>query len=150
MADIAHIYNNATMGGDLALAQGQLTSDDGLDSAILHSLFTDARARADDPLPDDSGDRRGWWGSLAPPVEGDSYGSRLWLLSREKQTAETLRRAEEYASEALVWLLADAVATRVTVTASYPRRGMLALDVRVSLADGSALARVYDLPVGGA
>ena len=71
---------------------------DWLKSAVWMSLGTDRRAENDDVLPGGDGDKRGWW--------GDSFrqrriGSRLWLLERQKITADTLLRAEEYAAEAL-------------------------------------------------
>lgn len=69
-----------------------LQGDDGLMTAVIISLFTDARAHDDDPLPDErvgvSSDRRGWWGDCLPDAQGEqtleSIGSRLWLLWREK------------------------------------------------------------------
>lgn len=137
MTDIAHAFDNELMTGDLALSDGLLASDAGLQTAVLHSLFTDARALEGDPLRDGES-RRGWWGDLAAPLEGDRYGSRLWLLRREKQTPEVLLRAKEYAEEALAWLIADGYAEAVTVEASYPRRGVLALAVSIGLAGGAA------------
>jgi phage gp46-like protein len=48
-------------------------------------------------------------------------------LRREKETEETRRRAEEYAREALAWMVKSGLATRITVTASWVQRGVLAL-----------------------
>jgi hypothetical protein len=62
-------------------------------------------------------------------VAGDRIGSRLWLLSREKETKATLSRAEEYGREALGWLIEDRVAERIEVTAKIPRTGVLGLEV---------------------
>lgn len=134
MADIGHTYDNEAMQGDLALSDGLLASDGSLYTAVLHSLFSDARALDDDPLePGES--KRGWWGDLVASETNDTYGSRLWLLRREKQTAETLARAKEYAEESLAWLITDGYAKSVEVEASYPQRGMLALGVSVTLVD---------------
>jgi phage gp46-like protein len=105
--------------------------DSGLATAILLSLFTDRRADGADPLPDGATDRRGWWGDALPVVQGDTIGSRLWLLAREKQTPKAVERAEEYAREALQWLLDDRVAERLEVTAEVPRPGMLAFTVEI-------------------
>jgi phage gp46-like protein len=116
---------------DWQLAGGSLAADDGLESAVIISLFTDRRAHDDDSLPDDSGDRRGWWGDSYNPDSKDRIGSRLWLLSREKQLPAVLARAQDYAEEALAWLVADGVAGRVTVNASNPRMGLLALDIAI-------------------
>ncbi len=110
---------------DVEVALGDLVPDDGLDTAILLSLFCDRLANADDDLPDLSGDRRGWWADAYPDVVGDLWGSRLWLLKRSKQTSDTLTKAQEYAQEALAWMVTDQVASSVTVITSYPLRGWI-------------------------
>ena len=61
----------------------------------------------------------------------DRYGSLLWLLAREKQIPSVLARAEGYAREALAWLIADGIASRVDVVASFPALGWLALEVAI-------------------
>ena len=87
MADIATDYSNDALRGDLVLEDGQLTQDEGLDSAILHSLFTDRRATLADLKPLGRTDLRGWWGDLTLVNDGDRYGSLLWLLERAKLNA---------------------------------------------------------------
>jgi len=131
---------------DLALAAtGQVARDDGLRTAVLLSLFLDARARPEDPLPEApaggalgarganaDADRRGWVGDALAPVAGDRMGSRLWLLAREKQTEGVRARAEIYAREALAWLVADGLATGLDVAATWRGRGVLDLRVRIA------------------
>ena len=78
---------------------------------------------------------------------GDRIGSRLWLLSREKQLAGVLDRARHYAEEALAWLVEDGVATAVSVTASSPRSGWLALEVTITLPDSSEYRETFPLSV---
>lgn len=130
--------------GDVALTTGDLATDDGLETAVLISLFTDRRALDSDELPAGSADLRGWWGDMAPPVEGDRIGSRLWLLSREKRTADVLNRAREYTREALAWMLDDEVATRLEVDVEYLNTDWLALLVRIVRPDGTTLDGRYD------
>lgn len=101
--------------------------DEPLVRAVIVSLFTWRRANPDDDLP--STDLMGWWGDSYADVQGDRIGSRLWLLSRSVLTADTVRRAEEYAREALQWLLDDQVATALQVSAQ--RVGLSALSVSV-------------------
>lgn len=115
MTDLALIWDAENGRADLAIAAGGLATDAGLRTAVMVSLFTDRRARADDILPGDPADRRGWWGDLEPRVANDLIGSRLWLLAREKATSAALNRAREYAAEALAWLVADGVARTVDV-----------------------------------
>lgn len=114
MSDIALIWSGQA--ADFELDSNDLEGDDGLETAVLLSLFTDRRAEDDDVLPGDPSERGGWWADGVPVVEGDKFGSRLWLLRRSKATQQTLDRAVEYAREALQWMLDDKVAASVTVT----------------------------------
>lgn len=128
----------AGWGADCSLHAADLLPENELETAVILSLLCDARARDDDTLPDGGTDRRGWWAdSIAPEADGDRTGSRLWLLSREKTLPEVLRRARDYAEEALAWLVEDKVASSVTVTAEMPRRGLLALSAVITLPNGS-------------
>lgn len=111
-----------------------LATGDPLVRAVLMSLFTWARARPGDVLPADR--KMGWWGDTYPTVTGDRIGSRLWLLSREKLLPETMRRAREYAQEALAWLVTDGVAQRVEVTADRRGTDGLTLTCRIWRRDG--------------
>lgn len=141
MADIRTIFRD--FAGDYRVTGAQLEGDAGLETAVVISLFTDRRANADDALPGDD-DRRGWWGDAWPVTERDLIGSRLWLLSREKQLPEVVRRAREYAEEALAWLVEDGIARRVSVEAAVVRNGVLGLGVAIERPDGSALQYRYD------
>ena len=135
---------------DLALAGPDLATDGGLATAVIVSLFTDARARADDELPA-PGDRRGWWGDALPAVEGDQIGSRLWLLARAKFTAANVERARAYAVEALAWLKTDGIAARTDVEAEGLRPGVLALAVTIARPAGPGRLRfdfVWDATAG--
>ncbi|MBK3797866.1 phage tail protein [Azospirillum brasilense] len=119
-----------------------LTTGDPLVRAVLMSLFTWARAQPGDVLPADR--RMGWWGDTFPTVAGDRIGSRLWLLSREKLLPETLRRAREYAEEALAWLVTDGVAQRVEVTADRRGADGLTLTCRIWRRDGTPVDLRFD------
>jgi phage gp46-like protein len=117
---------------DISLRGNDLVGDDSLYTAVLLSLFTDARADATDELPAELGaapDMRGYWGDT---LEGLSIGSKLWLLRREKQLAAVLHRAELYAQQALAWLIQAGYASTVRVNASIPAAGILALAVSIS------------------
>ena len=117
-----------------------LDSAEPLVRAVVISLFTWRRANPDDDLPGDL--RMGWWGDSFPPVANDRIGSRLWLLSRSKLTAETVSRAKEYAEEALRWLIDDGVAARVDVEAARIDTFTLGLACRFYKLDGTLLADV--------
>lgn len=132
MSDLALLWSDTDVAADFAIEENDLAADDGLETAVLLSLFTDRRAESGDILPDAEVDRRGWWGDAFPTVDGDRIGSRLWLLGRSKETADVVARAEEYAREALAWLVEDKVAESVVVTASVVSRGVLGLSVEIA------------------
>lgn len=144
MTDIRTVFIDFDHGADLALEQFALAADDGLETAVILSLFTDARASDDDPLPFGESDRRGWWADAFPSVDRDRIGSRLWLLRREKQTQDTLNRAREYAEEALAWLIADGVARSVEVESFIVRNGVLGLSVVIQRPDASIARFRYE------
>lgn len=130
------------------LNNGRLAIEDTLDSAVLISLFTDRRAHPDDVLPDRKTrthpvtlDKRGWCGD-ALMEDGDRIGSRLWLLTREKQTEETRRRAVEYCEEALQWMINDRLIASFDIDAQWHAGGRLNALIVLSLNDGET--RTYD------
>lgn len=133
MADIATVWRD--FGGAWEVQGAALLADDGLETAIVLSLFTDRFAEADE-VPSGAASRRGWWGDSYGDLPGDRIGSRLWLLAREKAVPEVLRRAEAYASEALQWLIDDGIASAVSVVAELvpgaPSQGAMALAVSVT------------------
>lgn len=143
MTDIA-IIQNTNGQFDIELDGYDLKTEQGLRNNVMVSLFTDHRAEPDDIIPDGTNDRRGYWGDSYPDVEGDKLGSRLWLLSREKETINVLQRAQEYAEEGLQWLLDDGVASAVNVTTERVRAGVLGIYVTIILSDGSEFTDVFE------
>lgn len=131
MTDIALVWNADAFAADLLLAGGQLATDAGMRTAILISLFSDARAADDEELPEAGGDRRGWWGDAYArdprPDAGTArdvnrIGSLLWLLSRSKITARTLTQAKQACEDALAWLVRDGIASAVRVVVEAQAR----------------------------
>lgn len=112
-----------------------------ISTLALISLFTDARADDSDTLPDDSNDLRGWPGDS---FYSEPWGSKLWLLYREKMTTDVRNKAVKYAEDALAWMLRDngegAVAKSVQVTGSIPRFQTLALNVVITKPDDEVIS----------
>lgn len=109
-------YDNATQLSDLTRDGKNLVTDEGLETAVLLSLFTRRRALDSDELPDPGGgDQGGWWGDRYSEVEGDLLGSRLWLLARSKSSQDVVNRARVYSEEALQWMVDDGMAKSVEV-----------------------------------
>lgn len=120
---------------DIALDGADLARDDGLRTAVILSLFLDRRADANDVREGE--DRHGSWMDQYLDSDSDLLGSRLWLLTREKETAATLNRARTYAQEALAWMIDDAIAQRIEVDAEWTRSGVLGLRIEIVLRDGN-------------
>ncbi|EAY9778650.1 TPA: phage GP46 family protein [Escherichia coli] len=144
MTDLAIIWTNGR--GDIAQDGIDMLTDDSLTTDVTISLFTDRRALDSDTLPDGSDDRRGWW--------GDSYrdrpiGSRLWLLSREKATPDTLERARGYAEEALEWLKTAGRVSAINVRAEQLHPGWLYLYIALTLPDGSVIPYEFKAAFNG-
>ncbi|MGQ5976725.1 phage GP46 family protein [Serratia sp. IR-2025] len=123
-------------GGDIEIEHNGLSLDEGLVSLVLICLFTDARSDISDALPDGTDDRRGW--------PGDSFsdfpwGSKLWLIDREKLTEEIRLRAENYATLSLQPLLRYGYARSAQVIATIHRINWLALSIVLTRPDKTAL-----------
>jgi len=118
-------------GADVKIDNGDLLHDGGLASAVLISLFTDARAPVPEQLPDGETSMRGWWGDL-PEIDTMKTGSLLWLIQREKVVPEVAQRAKEYAETALEWMVRDEIAGSVTVESQLVRPFGLQLSITIA------------------
>lgn len=142
MADIALVMGE--FGGDIVIDGLDVLRDDGLETSVSISLFTDRRANPElipAELPKD--DLRGWWGDIGNEP-GDQCGSLLWLLKREKQVPTTLSRARQYCQEALKWMTDDRVATRIEVATSYIATGWMQIDIDIYRPSGDAVRYRYN------
>jgi len=90
--------------GDVVVNDSDLERDDGLETSVIISLFTDRRAAVDQIPPEfPRDDLRGWWGDVA----------------------------QQYAQEALQWLIEDKVALQVTVATSYISVGWMLIEIDI-------------------
>lgn len=153
MADIATVVVQDITTGvfslDLFLDGADLYTEYGLATAIWISLFSDREARADDKLPDDTLDRRGWWGDSFPTGGGakrDLIGSRLWLLQGKPQNGQTASLAKAYVREALAWLIEDEVAQSIQINTAWIARDKLSIGITISQrgAAGSLASMQFD------
>ena len=114
---------------DMNLTIGDIAADDGLETSVLISLFSDARATQDMiAIEDRDGDLRGFWGDVDTQ---ENTGSLLWTIKRAKQMTKTLADAREYCQKALAWMVEDKVADKVVVTVEYTQRGWMAIQVDI-------------------
>lgn len=130
---------------DFILQNGDIATDAGLETAVIISLFSDRRAPDADVFATPQDDPRGWWGDTVPNMEGDYIGSRLWLLGREKNDLTVSARAEEWAREALQWMIEDRVVSGVTVEASQPGGGVLLIEIKIDRPGKERTTFKYDL-----
>lgn len=130
--NVGIIFNTSTLTGDIEVISGDLAVDSTLKTAVIISLFSDRRADSTDEIPAGSS-YRGWW---ADSLGTDKFGSKLWLLARAKHTEETRSRAEDYAKQALQWLIDDEIATSVDVKAEWLSQEVLAIEVIIIKGDG--------------
>lgn len=139
MADIRTVWNTETQSGDWQIVGGSLDASGDLETAVLLSLFTWARAAEDDELPYPGADRKGWWGNLdGEALHGmRELGSKLWLLARRLENEETRQDAIRYAAEALKWMKDSALVARIDIDAQWVRPGMLGLIVKLYATDGA-------------
>lgn len=133
MSDIKLVIKDRCF--ELNLKNGDLEADDGLETAVAISLFTDKRVTTEE-VPAGENSKRGWFGDLFPEVDQDKIGSKLWLLQRSKRTTETLRKFEDYCREALQWLIEDGVSGSINVEASYDTNGHLSCLIDISKPKG--------------
>lgn len=91
-----------------------ITSEVGLEHAVLQSLLNWSKAQANDPIDEDQ-NKQGWWGSEFVKA----VGCRDWTLARSKRTGDTLSRAKRYTEKALQWLIDESIVKTITVTAAY-------------------------------
>ncbi len=143
--DAAGGFGDWTMAGpgDQVESRGGLRAEAALHTATLLQLFSDRRADPADILPNDSGDRRGWWGDSVR-LEGEPeqpLGSRLWLLERGRLNEATRQAAEDYAREALEVLRTQGAVGGTDVAAAIDwTRNAVIIDVAHYGVDGS---RIY-------
>lgn len=136
MSDIRLAINDDLL-FDIDIVDGDLESDEGLETAVAISIFSDRRV-TDEELSFPQTDKKGWWGDMFPDVDQDQIGSRLWLIGREKVLQETAKRAEDYCKEGLAWLIEDGVAKSVAVAAAYDLNKYLRIAIDIAKPDGNS------------
>ena len=128
------------------MSGASLRSGQDLDTAIYISLFTDRVAETGDKIPDNTSNRRGWWGDNQPSGNTVPIGSRLWLLNRSASPSQQiLNQAVGYAKEALQWMVSDGVAANIDVVGNWNANNFLALQVTIYRSDGNVIFnKTYD------
>ena len=119
------------------IENGDFKADEGLETAILISLFSDQRV-TESELPAGHTDKRGYWGDLYPPIQGDKIGSKIWTHERGKASTETLAAIESRIPEALDWLIDDGAAASVSVEGSLDVYKQMFFTIEISRPSGES------------
>ena len=131
MTDIRVTWDPLELVGDWVLFGSVLDTRRELASAVAVAIMTDGLAFEDDIIPDGTNDRRGVWSDHEADEIHQAWGSgsRLWLLSREKQTERTRARAEQYISDAVRPFVTYGIADDFAVRAYWFRHEALGCEV---------------------
>lgn len=121
---------------DIEFSGGDFTPEEGLETAVLMSIYTDRRADDDDIL-DDPDDKRGWWGDQ---FEADEIGSKRWQLYRQKITNETMSLLRQYDRDALQWMIDDGVVKDIVVTVERYSTNVVAEEIKLYYSNGKSVA----------
>ena len=113
MSDLLLVFDGSFREYDRKVINGELALGNDLESAVIVSLFTWARAKPEE-VPEGT-PRYGWFGDKIDSENTDGTGSKLYLLKREKITEDTISRAKEYIQDALAWLIDDGIASEISV-----------------------------------
>lgn len=124
---------------DLVIEDGDLKADNSFETAVLISMFTDRFTEIED-LPAGNTDPRGWWADLLSKPLTDLIGSRLWTLDRAKTDNDLEASLEEFAREALNWMLEDGIADRLEILATKISLDHTDVAVKIFKPDGSDIA----------
>ena len=119
---------------------GDVQSEESLDTAILVSLFTDRRV-SESEQPNEY-KRRGWIGNESTP--GIQMGSKVWLYEQARITNTTLSGIADAATDCLQWMVEQGIAKNVSASASSTSTGV-SLNVTITRPTSEVEQRFYDL-----
>lgn len=117
--------------------RGHIALTAGLETATLYSIGSNKYSKkgGDEPF--------GWWADDYPEVQGDEFGSDIWLYhGRGKITPEGTRLAFLAGEESLGWLVTDGLASSLSFT--FATQGSIGgLSVRINRPDGDQYNAVW-------
>ena len=120
---------------DLQIENGQLKFDEGLETAIFISAFSD-RFVSLDQLPVGTTDQKGWRADLIAEVSNDLIGSEFWRLAKAKTSPQLAAFFEDAARDMLQWMIDDGVAQSVTAVATVIDNQQIDVAIEILRPDG--------------
>jgi len=117
---------------DISFENGDLSTVDGFESALLMSILLEKRASSSEIEAPQF--RRGWWGNEALGFDDYEIGSKLWLLSQSRIRQKSLNEAITFSRDSLQWFIDDDFLDKVEVTANFSfDDGQSTLDLQIGL-----------------
>lgn len=121
---------------------GDFEVTEGLDTALIVSLLSDARASESEVA--NPAQRGGWLGNLVFPRENSQLGSLLWLVQQRRRTTGNLNLAIDQVKKALQWFIDDGLAKEIDVTGSLTQGGG---EIAISILTFSGVTENLYLPL---
>ena len=119
-------------------ASGDIETDQTLDTAIIMSIFEEARASANE-VPA-SNKRRGWLGNETTPAF--EQGSKSWEFEQERVTGSILAELGVVINNSLQKLVDEGIAVSVKTNTPFLRNGIVVVSVDIGR-DGSQIERKF-------
>lgn len=110
---------------------GDFTATEGLDTTVLASILSDARASESEVGM--ASNRGGWLGNLAPVVIDRQLGGLLWTLEQRRRTTDNLNLAVDAVQKSLDWLVESNIAKSVECTGALSADGAIISVIITSL-----------------
>ena len=108
---------------DITFTDGDITADEGFETAIMASMFTDARASESQVGAPEQ--RRGWLGNTLSTVPGREVGGLMYLAEQRRLTQDTVNENVDFAQKSLAWMTEDRLAQRIDVSGELiPKKGV--------------------------
>lgn len=135
MANGAGFFDTGANCPDLVIENGQIKFENGLETAVMISLFSD-RYVSPENLPSGINESRGWWADDVISDDGDLIGSELWIYERGKITPQTANQMRDAAKASLDWMLESGLAKSVNVTSSVVTGERIDLFIEIARPEG--------------
>ena len=121
--------------------EGDISTGETLDTAILMSIFNEARATAAE-VPE-AERRRGWLGNQS--TEGFEQGCKAWEFEQERLTGSVLADLSVVVRNGLQWLIDENIAVSVTVGNAKIVNGAATIDVTLGRSGSEVEKKIYTL-----
>lgn len=106
---------------DLSLGDSDVEIEEGLDTAVQMSLFSNGRVD----------NQEGYWGDFLADIVDDKLGSTLWSVIKKKNIQATRLEAVASMEAALGWLIDDSIARNVQVEISNTMVNQVEFTVKI-------------------